>query len=893
MKTDQRHSGLSSWADRIFRGLLRLFPFDFRSDHGRDMELTLRAQHREARREGSIGALVRLWLDVARDVFTTAPREHMAILRQDVGYALRALRRAPVFAASAVLTLSIGISAMTGMAAVLNAVMFRPLPVENPGQLISISNQEGLIHYVSYKDFQDYRSETAVLADAIGYVPRVATLNLSGRSERITLELVTDNYFSMLGVQPAAGRLIQPNEGRAPGDAPVVVLSYDYWQSRFGGDPSVVGRSVRLGSHPFTIIGVSAPSFRSTESLVRISAYVPFWMVDAFMNWVEGQSEFEDRSVRSLTVLGRLEPGVSLEQARATLDVRATLLARDYPQTHKNISLRVVPETHARPNPPLGAFMRVAATALSVLGGLLVLITSANVANLLMARAASRGREVALRAALGARRGRIARQFLTEGVTLALLGGVVAIPVVALAMTALRNFVSNTTAAIAFDADFGLDVRVLTAMLVMASGAGVVAGLAPALAACRGDLGATLKNDPRGPSNRSGGRMRSVLVIVQIALSLTLLVSGGLFVRSLDRARQVDLGFQPEGILLATTAPALQGYDFEKRLAFYTAARDRIITIPGVEQVAWVQFPPLGIIGKAAEVAPEPRPSDPDWQAPLAAEADISPEYFETARVRLVEGRSFDVRDRAGSTPVVIINQTLASLFWPGQSPIGRALIADGDRVEVVGVVQNGKYQNVGEAPLGAIFHPVAQRSPVSASVAVRANGAPIDLARAVRRAIAEADPEVSVYDVRPMTEHLDNGNAFFPFRMAAFMSGLFGGMGLLLASIGLYGMIAYHVGQRTQEIGVRMALGARAADIIRDVLAQGGRFALFGIGIGIVLAAGLAQLLKGLLLGISPFDPITYAAVAGLLVAICLIASFVPARRATTVDPLTALRAE
>ena len=855
-----------SWTDRVFRAVLRAFPFDFRADHGRDMEQTLRAQHRAARREGSIVSLARLWLDVARDVFTTAPREHLVILKQDVGYALRALRRAPIFAVSAVLTLAIGMSAITGMAAVLNAVMFRPLAVDQPEQLISISNQSRLSHYVSYKDLQDYRAETSVFSDAIGYVPRPATLSVGASSERITLELVTDNYFSMLGVQPTAGRLIQPNEGRAPGDAPVVVISYDYWQSRFGADPSIVGRSVRLGSHPFTVIGVSARSFRGTESLLRISAYVPFWMVDAFMNWVPGQSEFEDRSVRSLSVLGRLKPGVSLEQARAALHVRAMLLARDYPETHKDISLRVIPETHARPNPSLGAFLRVAATALAGLAGVLVLITSANVANLLMARAASRSREVALRAALGARRGRLARQFLTEGVTLALLGGAAAIPFVALATTALRNFLSNATSAIAFDADFGLDLRVLATMLVVATGSGVVAGLAPALAACRADLGARLKSGARDTADRSGGRIRNALVVVQVALSLTLLVSGGLFVRSLDRARHIDLGFEPEGILLATTAPNLQGYDFQKRLAFYAAARDRIVAIPGVEQVAWIQFPPLGIIGEAAEVVPEPRPSDPDWRPSLAAEADISPEYFETARVRLIEGRVFDARDRDGSAPVVIVNQTLAQQFWPGQSPLGRTLIADGDRVEVVGVVENGKYQNVGEAPRGAIFRPVAQTSPVAATVAIRTSGSPIDLARAVRQALAQADPEVAVYDVRSMIEHLDNGNAFFPFRLAAFMTGLFGGMGLLLASIGLYGMIAYHVGQRTQEIGVRMALGARAGDIMRDVLWQGGRFAAIGIAAGIVLAAGLAQLLKGLLLGVSPFDPLTYAGVAALL---------------------------
>jgi predicted permease len=312
-----------------------------------------------------------------------------------------------------------------------------------------------------------------------------------------------------------------------------------------------------------------------------------------------------------------------------------------------------------------------------------------------------------------------------------------------------------------------------------------------------------------------------------------------------------------------------------------------------VQQTAWIQFPPLGIVAEADEVTPEPRPSDPDWQPPTAFRADIGPEYLATARVGLVEGRGFDARDRAGNKLVAIINKTLADQFWPGQSPLGRVVIADGDRLEVVGVMQNGKYRNVAEAPLGAIFRPVAQTAPSTATIAIRTSGSSIELARAVRQALAQADSEVAVYDVRPMTEYLDNGNAFFIFRVGAFVTSLFGGMGMLLASVGLYGMIAYHVGQRTQEIGLRMALGARAGDIIREVLLRGGRFAAIGIAVGVALSALLAQLLKNLLVGVSPFDPATYVSVAAFLVLICLLASFVPARRATVVDPLTALRAE
>src|SRR6185295_14971757 len=393
-----------SLADRLFRALLRAFPFDFRTDHGREMEQTFREQRREAHQEGNMTALARLWFETIRDVFGTAPGEHLAILRQDVGYALRALRRAPVFAGAAILTLAVGVSGAVAVFAIVNAFMFRPLPVDHPGELMSLSTRDRhapVPHGLSFQDLQDYRSQRAVFTDLLGYTPRPAALDAGRGVERVTVEMVTDNYFSLLGVQPSAGRLIQPNEGRARGDAPVLVLAHEYWQSRFGGDPSVVGRHARLNGRPFTIIGVAPPTFGGTGALIRVVGYVPLWMLDELMH-ATGTSMLERRDAHTLTVLGRLKPGVSPAQARAAVEITSAALARQHPSTNKDVSLLVVPETHARPNPGIGPFFRVFAIAMTGLAGLLLLITSANVANLLLARAAGRGREVALRSALGA-----------------------------------------------------------------------------------------------------------------------------------------------------------------------------------------------------------------------------------------------------------------------------------------------------------------------------------------------------------------------------------------------------------------------------------------------------------------------------------------------------------
>jgi len=818
--------------------------------------------------------------------------------RRDVQHALRALRRAPVFTGAAVLTLAVGLTAVTAIFAVLNAFMFRPMPVSHPEQLVSIGTAPdrhvGLPHGVSFPDLQDYRKDHAAFVDLSGYTVTVGGLTVDNATERVTIYAVTDNYFSLLGVRPASGRLIQPNEGRARGDAPVLVLTHEYWLARFGGDPSVIGRPVRLNGKPFTIIGVTAQSFDKAHSLIYASAYIPLWMHDDVSDEPANQSILENRGRHQLWGLGRLNAGVSISQARASLQVTTAALAREFPATNKDLSLVIVPETHARPNPNIGGFFRVAGTAFAALAVLLLLITSANVTNLLMARAVAREREVSLRAALGAGRGRLARQLLTESVVLALLASAVAVPIVILALRSFERGMATSTEIVTLRPDFSLDPRVLGVALLLTLLAGMVSGLAPALMAARADLNLALKAGGRGASGEPRAWFRSMLVVGQVALSLMLLVSGGLFVRSLDRARQIELGFDSHNVLVASATPSETGYDPAQRLAYYSNARERMLALPGVERAAWIEWAPLATVSEGGPIWLESQPPRTGEQPPMAAVARADPAYFATGRIPILEGRTFTDRDDESAEPVAIVNQTLATRFWPKQNAVGRFFIVNGSRVQVVGVVSNGKYLFVWESPRPMVFRPLRQNVPPRATLVVRSTRAPGDMVGEVRRTLRDVDPAVFVYDVRTMDEHLvSEGGGFLAFELGATVTAVFGAAGVLLAAIGLYGMIAGRVSQRTQEFGVRIALGAGRADILRDVLGRGVRLASIGIAGGAVLAALVARGLRTLLFDVSPFDPLTYATVALFLIAVSVVASFVPARRATKVDPIIALRAE
>jgi len=818
--------------------------------------------------------------------------------RRDVRHALRTLRRSPVFTGAAVLTMAVGVTAVIVIFAVLNAFMLRPMPVERPEELVSVSTAPdrhvSTPHGVSFPDLQDYRQERTTFVDLAGYNVEVAGLNADNATDRITMYSVTDNYFTLLGVRPAIGRLIQPNEGRARGDAPVIVLTHEYWQARFGGDPSIVGRSVRLNGRPFTVIGVTPPPFDGAHSLLRPSAYVPLWMRGELVESTASRSILEARDRHQLWVLGRLRPGVSLEQARAAMEVKAATLAREYPVSNGGVSVVVLPETHSRPIPPIGPFFRVAATVFAGLAAMLLLITSANVTNLLMARAVSREREVVLRAALGAGRSRLVRQLLTESVLLVVLAGVVAVPVAARALDVMTEGMAATTSLATIRADLSLDSRVLVVAFLLMAVAGVVSGLAPAIVATRTDLTAAVKAGGRGAAGEPRAFIRNALVVVQVALSLMLLVSGGLFLRSLDRARQIELGFEPDGLVLASAIPAENGYDRAQRLNLYSRARARIRALPGVEQAAWIQWAPLATVSEGGPVWIDGQPPRTGEQAFSAMWASVDADYFATTRISLVDGRSFDGRDIDTGKQVAIVNQTVARHFWPNQSAIGRSLVVRGQRVEIVGVARDGKYLFIWESPRGMVYRPMAQEPTDRATLLVRSDRGRSGLMADLQGVFREVDPVVRIFDIRTMGEHLvREGGGFLAFELGAMFTGIFGIAGVLLAGIGLYGMIAGGVAQRTQEFGVRIALGAKRRSILRDVLGRAVRLASIGIAGGALLAAFAARGLRTLLLDVSPFDPVTFLVVSLLLVGVCLLAAFIPARRATRVDPIVALRAE
>jgi predicted permease len=816
----------------------------------------------------------------------------------DVRHAGRRLCASSGVSSATILTWTVGMAAMTTILGFVNAFMFRPMPVDSPDRIVSISTgadgHVSLPHGLSFVDLQDYRKETSsVFVDLVGYQPTAMTLTVGGTAEPLATYTVTDNYFSVLGVQPAAGRLFQVPEGRARGEAPVLVLSHRFWQRRFGAAPSVVGERVRLNGRPFTIIGVASETFERAHSFIQPSAYVPVWMADDLTNTPAGASMLEGRDKHQLWVLGRLKPGVSLDQARASLEVITRRLAQAYPADER-APLVAVPETHARPTPNVGQQLRSAGAVFVALAMLLFVLAGTNVANLIVARALSRERDVAIRSALGAGRLGLVSQLLMDSVLLALLANVIAIPLSVLALKGVEQWLAGGAIGVALRPDFSLDGRLVDITFILAVLAGIGAGIAPALFVTRRGASSLLNQGRQATSGPQSSRLRKGLLIAQVALSFMLLVSGALFARSLWNAHRTDLGFEPRGVALANASPRDAAYDVNRCLDFYVRALDRVKALPGIESAGWASWVPFSTSPSILPAWPANEAPEPGRQPPRIGVAQVTPDYLTTLRVPLRDGRGFDISDSQNSKKVGLINQALARKFWPNQHPIGREIVVAGTRIEVVGVVDDGKYTFIWESPQSILFRPLTQDTPGRATLVVRVAREGGNQLLELERTLRAVDPLVGVVGVRTMSEYLDvQGSAFLAFRLGAVVATVFGIAGLLLASIGLYGLMASEVRRRKQDIGIRLALGAPVSDTLRTVLGQAARVALIGVAAGAVLAVGIGKLIEPLLLNVKAVDALTYIVVGVVLVSTCELASLLPAFRATRISPATVLRSE
>ncbi len=820
----------------------------------------------------------------------------MHTLWQDLRFSLRTLAKSPAFTAIAILTLALGIGANTAIFSIANVFLFRPLPVKDADRLAMIAVQSTAKSdpdRVSYLDFLDYQQQSTVFTDITAYNLDLVGLGTDGRAERVITAEVPSNFFSMLGIHPAAGRLINPGEGDQPRSANVVVLGYSYWQKRFAGDPSIVGRSVSFDGHQATVIGVVEKQFHGPYAIVEMDVYAPIGMNGIATN---STSFFTDRADRELLVLGTLRPGITPQQAQVALQVITQRLAEQYPRTNQGHVVRVFPERIARPEPSSADQLPLVATVFLVLVGLVLMVACINVANLLLARASARQREIAIRASMGATRIRLIRQMLTESILLAVAGGA--------SGALLGGWVCSTLETLRPLGDFPLrfgftfDWRVFGYVAGIAMASGILAGLAPALRTSRANLNETLREGGRGLIGE-GGRshaLRNTLVIAQVAGSIVVLVAAGLFYRSLTRAESIDLGYDAHNLLNVGINPELQNYDRPRSEAFFRGLLSRAKSLPGVESVTLAYSVPLSYYNNGGSIYIEGQVLDQSNRAPTGGYNTVDPNYFQTMRMPILAGRAFTDADTNSSLLVAVINQSMAKTLWPNQDPIGHKFSYKGEKgpfVTIVGVARNARVNDLLHEPRNYFYVPQAQDYNATHVLQLRTTVPPESLINAVESQIQQLDPNLPVFDVMSMERSLMGANGFFIFKMGAALAGTLGALGLLLAVVGVYGVVSYNAARRTHEIGVRIALGAKPANVFRLVLSQAAILVGAGIALGLVAALAMTKLLASFLVGVTSYDPVTFATVSALLILSAFIASYIPAHRAMRVDPMEALRYE
>ena len=803
----------------------------------------------------------------------------METLWQDLKFGARMLAKNPGFTAVAVLTLALGIGANTAIFSVVNAVLLRPLPYPEPDRLIRVweSNpQRGWLDFsASAPNFEDWRKSNQVFSQLAAQ--EFTTFNLTGVGdpERIATLSVTTNFFPTLGASPALGRNFLPEEEQA-GKNHVVLVSHGLWQRRFGGDPQLIGRTIQLSGESYTVVGIMPPHFPFTR---RTELWVPMILDAAVQPWRA------HRSNHTLSVIGRLKPGVSLEQAQAQMDTLARQLAQQYPASNAGwgILLRtfydwLIPEE-----------MRRAFGLLLGAAGFVLLIACANVASLLLARATSRQREVAIRSALGAGRLRVVRQLLTESCLLAGLGGAAGL---LLALWGVNLIAAHPPLDIPRMDEVEINRGVLGFALGISLLTTLIFGLVPALQVSRINLSEAFKEGGRSLAGGARHRARQVLVIAQIALALVLLIGAGLMVQSFVRLGRVALGFNPENVLkLQTALPVTQYVERSKRAAFYAQALERIRALPGVRGAGAASHTPLSPGNWAMEVAIEGRA--PSSQEPLSADARaVTPQYFHTMCIPLLRGRDFTEQDGPDSTNI-IISDAMARRFWPDEDPIGKRF-RPGDRnpwMTIVGVVGDVHHISLDQDRRPTFYFSSAQLGFNALAIVVRTSANPESFAAAVRKEIAALDRDLPIYSVGTMSAIVSDA-AGQP-RFQATLLGLFAVVALALAAVGIYGVISFAVARRTREIGIRLALGAQASDVFKLVVGEGMKLTIFGVSLGLAASWALTRLMVGLLFGISATDPVTFLIVSLLLAGVALAACYIPARRAMRVDPIVALHYE
>ena len=811
---------------------------------------------------------------------------------KDVRFALRTFVKAPAFALTAVGSLALGIGVNTTIFTIVNTLFLNPLPVDRVSEMVAVytvdttnsASQLGNVLQVSYPNYRDFRDRNQAFSAMAAYsFPVPASLSTGGEGEQVFVELVSGNYFSTLGVRPQLGRLVSVEDDRVPGASPMVVLAHRTWQRRFAGATDIVGRSVTVNGSAFTIAGVAPEGFQGVNVMFGPDLWAPTMMYrellpSQFRSWVD------ERRALAFNVAARLKPGVGMEQAAAEMAALARTLEAEHPAPNKGRTTTLRSLRSATIFPGIRDALVLGGSVLMVIVGLVLLIACSNVANLLLARATARGQEIAVRLALGANRGRLLRQLMTENLVLSLLGGAFGIVIALWSLQVIWSTRPAFTPPNFMQPQ--LDTTVLAFTMGVAVLTGLIFGLVPALQASRSNVVVALKDN-----TRSAGRRRrtfglgNLLIVGQVALSLVALITAALFLRSSQAAAQIDPGFDTEQVAVMNVTPGQQGYDQTRAELFYRDAAASVRALPGVTAASWgTTLPLFGFVQRSLFV--EGRESEP---AVLTTTIDVEPDYFTTTGIRLIRGRDFRDADRTGPR-VAIVNDTMARRYWPDADAIGKRFrfYVETDYREIVGVVETVKYGTLGEPPQPAAYRPLSQAYSDAAVLYVRSAGNPAAVIEPVRRAIHQHDPRMPIQNPQVVKDVISQ--SLWGANLAAGLLGTFGMLALALACVGLYGVMSYSVGQRTREIGLRMALGAGRRAVLGLVLRQGLTLVAAGVVLGLAGAFAISRFV-GALLFASTSDPVSFAGASLALMAVALVASLVPARRASRVDPIIALR--